>query len=530
MKGAFILTAGAMLSKIIGLFYVIPFNSMVNDLNGPELYRYSYGSYILFITIATAGFPPAVAKLTAKYNALGEYKQSYRFFQYGQFLMLFMGLAAFLLLFFLAPWIAKGIHATNFSVADITFTLRMIATALLIIPVLGFTRGFFQGHEQMLPTSLSQVAEQLARVSFLLISVYLVVVKYNQNIVLGIGLATAAAFVGAVAALLVMHYFLFKHRDYFNDLLNQDKGSEPIPIKKMLGEVLLISIPFIFVAVILPGFQLVDDFTINRILRFVDPTIDSGIFNALINFKIQQIVMIPMVLATAMQVSIIPTISAIVAKENLQAIKPHIERVFMVTLTILIPASFGIMVLSKPLYLAFYEYNELGFYFLAIGAPLVIAFAMTTVSASILQGMNKQFFSIKSLAAGFTVKIVANVILLYFFGATGAVIASALGYSTIALLNIVMISKHTQFSFNRLFRRGLLITLLSLFMVAVLLLVQLLLGLWIVPDTRWSAVIYLVICVPIGALVYLVLAHKTGILEKALGARATKIMKRLKLG
>ena len=529
IKGAFILTVGTVISKIIGLLYIIPFNSMINDYNGAELFQYSYTPYIFFITIATAGFPQAVSKITAKYNALGEYRQSRRFFQYGQIFMLIMGLAAFLLLFFTAPMIAKGFHANNFAVADITFTLRMVAIALLIIPTLSFTRGYFQGHGEMLPTSVSQVTEQITRVVFLLISVYLVVVKFEQSIVLGIGMATAAAFIGAIFAVAVMYYFLYKQRDYFNDLLAQDKATQSIPLRKMFGEVLVSSIPFILVAITLPGFQLIDNFTINRMMQIVEPGMNSGVFNEIINFKAQQIIMIPMAIATALQISIVPTIAAVVAKENLKATRPHIDKVFLITLFILIPASFGIMTLSNALYPAFYESSKLGVYFLAICAPLVVFFAMTTVSASILQGMNKQSFSIKSLAIGVFVKIIANITLLYFIGATGAVISSALGYATIATLNMMMIHKQTQYPWGRLLRRAILIVLLSIMMVASLAVTKYLLNFVISIDTRFNAIVYLIICVPIGVTVYFILAHKIGLLEKTLGARATRFMKRLRL-
>ena len=72
LKGTFILTLGMMLSKVLGLFYVIPFNAIVGA-EGFALYQYAYVPYTIFISLATGGLPLAVSKYVAKYNAMGEY-------------------------------------------------------------------------------------------------------------------------------------------------------------------------------------------------------------------------------------------------------------------------------------------------------------------------------------------------------------------------------------------------------------------------------------------------------------------------
>ncbi len=528
MQGTFILAAGTMLSKIIGILYVAPFAHMVGEA-GQALYLYSYTPYVIFISISTAGFPQAIAKLTAKYNSLGEYRLSRKMFHYGQVLMLVMGFISFIVLFLLAPIIAQLYKSNQFTIEDITFVIRVVSTALIIIPSLSFFRGYFQGHDQMLPTSVSQVIEQFVRVAFLLAGVYIVVVQLDKGIVKGIGMATAAAFVSALFGLLVLYFFWYRQRRYFADLLEKDRGKLQISMGEVFKEVMISSLPFVLVALGLPIFQLIDTFTFNKIMALMGQAAGSDEIIGAINYQAQQLVMIPMTLATAMQISIVPAISATLTRKDYRLFRYQLNEIFMILLLLLIPASIGLATLSEAFFTLFYAHNEIGIHALTIYAPVIVLFALFTVTAAILQGMNKQNFSVKSLLIGFLVKYIANIILIRAIGPYGMIVASALGYGTIAGLNLMMIRRHSKFSFKKIFRRTLLILLITLAMVVALLIVKFVLSFWFVPDTNMRAAMTIAICVPIGAAVYLVLAYRTGLLRLTFGARLDGWMRKLRL-
>src|SRR4051794_37475178 len=106
VRGTFVLTIGMVLSKVLGLLYVIPFDAIVGD-KGFQLYQYAYVPYTIFISIATAGVPLAVSKFIAKYNAMGEYEVGRKLFKSGLKIMMATGILAFILLYQLAPVFAK---------------------------------------------------------------------------------------------------------------------------------------------------------------------------------------------------------------------------------------------------------------------------------------------------------------------------------------------------------------------------------------------------------------------------------------
>ena len=182
LKGTFILTLGMMLSKVLGLFYVIPFNAIVGE-DGFALYQYAYVPYTIFISLATGGMPLAVSKYVAKYNAMGEYAVGQKLFKSSLKLMMITGFIAFLVFYFSAPALAELMsNDQGFPVEDIATVMRAVSFALILIPVMSLIRGYFQGNESMGPTSVSMVVEQLVRIVVLLGGAFVVMYVMDGDI------------------------------------------------------------------------------------------------------------------------------------------------------------------------------------------------------------------------------------------------------------------------------------------------------------------------------------------------------------
>lgn len=106
MRGTAVLTAGTLLSKILGILYVIPFYWIAGGEQATILYQYGYVPYQIFLNIATAGVPLAVAKYISKYNSLNEYALSQRLYRSSTYLMIFTGIVSFLIMYIFAPILA----------------------------------------------------------------------------------------------------------------------------------------------------------------------------------------------------------------------------------------------------------------------------------------------------------------------------------------------------------------------------------------------------------------------------------------
>ena len=200
MQGAFIATLGIVLSKILGIIYVIPFYAIIGEQGG-ALYGYAYSIYSIFLGISQAGIPLAISKIVSEYNVLGYYNAKRRTFKLGKKVLSFLGIICFLIMFIFARWIAIliiGNVSGGNTIEDVTFVVRVIASAVLIVPILSIYRGYLQGHKFIAPTSISQVLEQIVRVLVIIFGSYL-----TLN-VLGLSLTTAVG-----VAVFWSAYFLF---------------------------------------------------------------------------------------------------------------------------------------------------------------------------------------------------------------------------------------------------------------------------------------------------------------------------------
>ena len=137
MQGAFIATLGIVLSKILGIIYVIPFYAIIGEQGG-ALYGYAYSIYSIFLGISQAGIPLAISKIVSEYNVLGYYNAKRRTFKLGKKVLSFLGIICFLIMFIFARWIAVliiGNVSGGNTIEDVTFVVRVIASAVLIVPI-----------------------------------------------------------------------------------------------------------------------------------------------------------------------------------------------------------------------------------------------------------------------------------------------------------------------------------------------------------------------------------------------------------
>ncbi len=295
LRGTLILTLGTMVSKVLGLFYVIPFYEIVG-YRGTVLYNYSYVPYTIFISIATAGIPLAVAKFISKYNALEEYGVGRKLFKSGLLVMLATGVVSFLIMYMSAPLLADVVIQDKdqvTSVKDVITVIRAVSFALIVVPFMSLIRGFFQGHQSMGPSAVSQVVEQIVRIAFVLVGAYVVLNVLDGSITQAVSVATFAAFIGAIGSLLILFWYWVKRKPYLDEILLQDKGTIDISLSQIYKEILIYAAPFVFVGIANPLFQLIDQLTFNKAMVSMGLAKQTDFALSVLNFESHKLVIIP---------------------------------------------------------------------------------------------------------------------------------------------------------------------------------------------------------------------------------------------
>ncbi|WP_431804455.1 putative polysaccharide biosynthesis protein [Halobacillus andaensis] len=533
LKGTMILTGATFLSKFLGMIYTVPFEQMVGP-EGMELYFYAYTPYNILLSLSTLGVPMAVSKFVSKYNSLEDYQTGRDMFKSGMQLMGITGIITFLILFLCADPIAQlslSNEDTTASSEDTAMVIRMVAFALLIIPSMSIIRGFFQGNESMAPTGVSQVIEQVVRILFLLVSVYVVLNVFEGTIPTAIGFSTFAAFIGGIASLIVLIVYWKKRKPYLDRQLDSQEYTYDLSRKDMFKELISYAGPFVLVGIATPLYQLIDQFTFNKAMSAAGLGDISGASLSAIHVLSHKLVIIPVTLGIGLSLALLPAITKSFTKQNMVQLNHQINQALQIVALLIIPAVVGLSVLSYEAYGSFYGVENVDYYgsLLRWYAPVGLLFASYTVSAAILQGVNRQNFALVSLGAGLFIKTATNFWFIVLFGAKGSIISTGLAVLIALSLNLWRIHRGIQFSYKPVFKRSLLILILTSIMAGVVWVVKSGFGLvWNPLEDRLAALFILLISAGVGGLLYMWMSYQTTLLERILGGRVRIVDKFLK--
>src|SRR5574344_2190275 len=207
IEGTVIATAAIVITKILGMLYVIPFYAMV-VVQGSALYAYAYNIYVVFLDVSSAGVPEAISKIIKEYNTLGMMDAKERAYHIGKKIIGAISILVFVLLFIFAESIGKVILGDlqgGNTISDVAFAIRCVSFAILVVPFLSVSKGYLQGHNIIGISSVSQVIEQLVRITVILGGSYIALNVLHLSLTTSVGIAVFGAFVGGLAALVYVY-------------------------------------------------------------------------------------------------------------------------------------------------------------------------------------------------------------------------------------------------------------------------------------------------------------------------------------
>lgn len=415
-----------------------------------------------------------------------------------------------------------------FTVEQIASVIRWVSFALIVVPFMSLWRGFFQGYDKMEPTAVSQLVEQIVRIVVLLGGSFLVVIVFKGKPETAISFAVFAAFIGAIGGLGVLYYYWKKYQPEFNLLRSQSVTSTQLPMSNIYKEVITYSIPMVFVGVANPLFQLVDMLTFNGAMTSIGLAEVTDTYLSMINFMTHKVVIIPVMLATGFSMALVPTITKYYTQGEYLSLRHAMDKTYQILIFITLPAVVGISLLANEIYFMLYSESEMGATILAHYAPVAILFALFQVTAALLQGIDFQKWIVFSLLSGIFVKLALNIPLIRWLEADGAIVATAIGYSVSIIINILVLRKTLNYRSEMVVRRVMLIALLTMAMAISVLIVHKLLELLMGPvDSKFSALLFSIVCAGVGAAVYGFLSLRLGLAQKLLGERLTRITSKL---
>ena len=383
-----ILAIAGVISRIIGLLYGSPLAAIIGD-EGNGYYGTAYAIYTIVLLISSYSIPSAMSKIISGKLAVKEYRNAHRIFRCALVYVAVVGGVGSLVLFFAADILVAGRSA---------LVLRFFAPTIFLFGFLGVLRGYFQAHRTMVPTSLSQLIEQVFNA---IVSIGGAIVLTNmagredpaKRAVYGaIGSALGTGS-GVVIALIFMYLVYRYNRKAISVRIEKDKHEE-MPNKEIYKMILMIVTPFILSTFIYNLSTSLNSTLFSRILMHVKNMDESsvayqyGIFSR----KAMVITNLPIALASAAAAAMIPEVSTTFARGEIKEAGHTVSRVTRVILMISIPCAVGLFALARPVMMILFPQKaslDEAAMLLRFLAVTVVFYSLSTVTNAVLQGIGK---------------------------------------------------------------------------------------------------------------------------------------------
>ena len=524
LRGTAWLTAGNFISRLLGAIYIIPWYIWMGkhgaEANG--LFTMGYNIYAWFLLISTAGIPVAVAKQVAKYNTIDKAEYSFTLIrEFLKFMVLLGGIFAVLMYLF------SPIFATlSGGGKELIPIMQSLSWAVLIFPSMSVIRGFFQGFNNLKPYALSQVAEQLIRIIWMLLATFFIMNFGSKNYVSAVTQSTFAAFVGMLASVAVLGYFLWKE-GMLQAILQRPSTGNTIHGRELLWDTIREAIPFIITGSAIQLFQIIDQMTFINVMKWFTDYTNSQLLVMFSYFSANpnKITMILIAVATSIGGVGIPLLTENYVKGDFKAAARLIQDNLSMLLLFILPATIGAVLVARPLYTVFYGQPDnlaLGLFVFALLQTIILSFY--TVLAPMIQALFQNRKAIRYFLYGVLAKLVLQLPLVWLFQAYGPLLSTTVGLIVPIVLMYREIRDITGLNPKNLVKRSLLTCILTLVMIVAVTLADLVLCLIFQPSGRISSMIYLVFIGGIGIVAYVGLALRVRLLDRFVGEeKATRI-------
>ncbi len=454
LEGAYIATACIIVSKILGIIYVIPFKQIIGDQGG-ALYGYAYNIYNVFLTISSVGIPFAISKLTSEYSALGQMQKKLRMYKIATTLIALFSLVSFAVCFAFAEPLARliigEIEGGN-TMEDVVFVIRCISFTLLIVPMLSIKRGYLQGHKFISQPSLSQVIEQLVRIVVILVGSYIFAKIFN-NVRNAVGVSVIAAGIGGLFAYFYLSAVVKKSREELGLETETEKTREHD--KQIIKEIIVCAIPFVIINL---ANTLYNSTIMILVLKFLprfnftgqETEFISSVFTTW-GTKFNAIIV---AVSTGLIVSLVPHIVSDFTKQHTEKVNQNINKCLKMILLIIAPLSCFISVMANSFWTVFYGQSVFGPRIIRFTIVVTIFDCLYMVLNSLMQSLNKRRIVYTSVILGILLNVLAAVPLMYAFNSLGleayygAILSTFLGFMLSNTISLVYLKKNMKLDYS----------------------------------------------------------------------------------
>ena len=438
VKQAAFLMAAQLICSVIGLLYRSPLHLIMGDV-GDGYYTYAYEWYTIILLISSYSIPMAISKVMAERLAIGQYRNAQKVFHGSLLYVLVVGGIGAGVAFFGAPLFLTA-------TPDAVLALRILAPTILMSGFLGCLRGYFQAQNNMMPTAISRVVEQILNAVMSVFAAWLLTRPFigNENLTGKYGAAggTIGTGSGVLIGIVFMLIVYMMNRGKYMDQIAKDTTKKTESFLDVFKVIFLMVTPIIFATCIYNATAIVDQniFSYSMLARGADAMEISRQY-ALFGYRFKPIINIPIALSSATSTALIPAVATAMASDNKKDARDKINECMKLSTFIAIPAAIGLCVLSYPVIRILYPTGDVkgAALILSLGSVSVIFYSLSTVTNGVLQGLGHPSIPVRHAAIALAINALAAFVTVRYLGmgAVGVLLATVLYAFTVMYMNAV---------------------------------------------------------------------------------------------
>ena len=422
IKSTLILVIGGLITKILGMIIKI-ITTRIIGLEGIGLYTMVMPSFNLFITIATLSLPLSLSKIVS------ENTRNNKEVIFGSVpIALFFNLLIIIFIFLIAKPFATFFLKND----NLTIPIMSIGLTLPFITISGIAKGYFFGKQRMLPHVISNIVEQIVRISIIVVFLPKIL-KYN--VIYSVTVLILINIISELSSIIVLLLFLPQKftikREYFRFEYDNFRNIASISIPNTLSRI--ISSIGIFLEPIILTF----------ILTFIGHS-NSYITNeyGIISGYVIPIVSLPSFLSGAISSALLPVLTKYNVLKNKVKLKNKLIQAITVSLIIGVPFTILLFLFPKEcLNLVFKE--TLGANYLKVASLIFLITYIQAPIISCLQAINKSKTITKTTTISMIIKTVVLIGLTFLdIGMYSLLIATLFSSIYTIVEHIIVIKKY----------------------------------------------------------------------------------------
>lgn len=459
IQGSILAFAG-ILVRVIGLIYRIPLNRILGE-SGMGYYGTAFEIYNVLILLSSQSMPLAVSKIVSEKLEKKQYKNAHKVFKGALIYGITIGVIFGMLAFFGADWISVKIY----KLPQVAIPLRILAPTLTVACVLGVLRGYFQGMGNMIPTSVSQIFEQIVNAVVSVIAAYELgaygyslskMADESETFRASYSAAggTLGTLCGAVTALIIMIIILYRHFGSINSNIRKDI-TKSVDNYGTITKVIVFTITPVLISTTIYNIgNLLDNPIFQNIMYSISPESTEAQRSAVYgNYTgiYRTLTTMPIAIASALSTAIVPSLVRSYVAGDKSVVKNKIDMALKFSMIIAFPCGMGLSVLGVPINkLLFGSSGDGAAPMMVFSIFTVIAFSLSTISNAILQGIDKLKVPIKNsaISLGLHLIILPCLLIVFKLNIYGVVIGDILFGATVSVLNAMSIKKYLNYRQN----------------------------------------------------------------------------------